>query len=119
MDMDIKPISHFAAPPALPPFTAMLVEHEPGMPPDQLDRLDAVAAQFIAAQHASPGDAKHGSRALAAFNKLSTGERVYVALAANDPDLLRFLHLTIAEAIDRLDWVDASAMVARWRNRRG
>jgi hypothetical protein len=46
---------------------------------------------------------------------LSTGEAVYVALAANDAALLKDLNYTIAEAIARLgpDWT--AKLVERWQ----
>jgi hypothetical protein len=48
---------------------------------------------------------------------LSTGEKVYVALAANDLALLESWNYTIVEAIDRLGTQWTAALVQRWKYR--
>lgn len=77
----------------------------------RLDALDILAS--LAVRHGPLDD-----ESLAILSKVSAKERIYVALAAGRIEILHSLNLTIAEAIDRLGWADASAMVARWRNRR-
>jgi hypothetical protein len=71
------------------------------MTSSQLDHLDAIANRVIA------GD-------LSGFGVLSTGERLYVALAANAPDLLAEDDYTIAQALRRLDDGDVDALMQRW-----
>lgn len=63
----------------------------------QLDYLDQIAADF------QSGNVGHAQRM---FGPLSTGERCYVALAANRPDLLG--EDSIAYAINRIGdaWLD-------------
>jgi hypothetical protein len=68
----------------------------------QLDRLDEIAEAVLA------GDAD-------ALGPVSTGERIYVALAANRADLLPAGY-TLVQAIARLD-DDTAALVARWERR--
>jgi hypothetical protein len=51
------------------------------------------------------------------FGVLSTGEKVYVALAANDAALLTELDYTIAEAIARLGTEWTVYLVSRWQYR--
>jgi hypothetical protein len=68
----------------------------------QLDGLDEIA-EIVRNGH---DDAAGG---------LSTGERIYVALAANRADLLP-ADYTIVQAIARLD-DDTAALVARWERR--
>lgn len=74
------------------------------MSKSQLDTLDGVAIRV----------AKDD---LTTFGVLSTGERLYVALAANRADLLDQLGYTVAEAIARLgqDWTNE--LIARWQYR--
>ena len=48
---------------------------------------------------------------------LSTGEKLYVALAANSFKLLKESGYTIAEAIERLGDEGTSSFVERWRYR--
>jgi hypothetical protein len=48
---------------------------------------------------------------------LSSGERLYVALAANNTVLLKQFGFTIAEALDRLDEDWIAELIARWRRR--
>lgn len=71
----------------------------------QLDRLDAIASAIKAG--------KRGARDQVGV--LSTGERLYVAMAANDIKLAR--DYTIAEAIARLGEDDVRSLVERWRHR--
>ncbi|MCA2998065.1 MAG: hypothetical protein ING75_05615 [Rhodocyclaceae bacterium] len=68
----------------------------------QFDRLDRLAIKVA-----------KGNRD--GVEVLSTGEAVYVALAANDAALLKDLNYTIAEAIARLgpDWT--ATLVERWQ----
>jgi hypothetical protein len=70
----------------------------------QLDYLDEMAARV----------AKGGAKAI---GPLSTGERLYVILAANRGDLLEEYGYTIAHAIYRLgdDWT--AELQTRWRFR--
>lgn len=70
----------------------------------QLDHLDQLALQVAGG---NDGD----------FGVLSTGERLYVALAANRPDLLAADGYTVAQALGRLgdDWT--RALVVRWQHR--
>jgi hypothetical protein len=49
------------------------------------------------------------------FYPLSTGERIYVALAANNIQLLADTGYTIAEALARLEADWTSELIARWR----
>lgn len=71
----------------------------------QLDYLDHIAMKF------RTGNEEQGQQM---FGPLSTGERLYVALAANRCDLLG--RDSIAYAIGRIgeDWVEE--LVARHRN---
>ncbi|SEF14481.1 MULTISPECIES: hypothetical protein [Pseudomonadota] len=73
-----------------------------GMIPSQLDYLDSLAEAVRAGQ----ADALAG---------LSTGERIYCALAANRADLLPAGY-TIVQAFARLD-DDATALMNRWEHR--
>ena len=68
------------------------------------DRLDQIAIAV------ARGDAS-------GFGVLSTGEKVYVALAANDAALLSEMDYTIAEAIARLGAERTATLVARWQYR--
>lgn len=68
------------------------------------ERLDAIALDV------AKGD-------LSATGVLSTGERLYVALAANSIELLDAADYTIAEALARLDDHEVAELVARWRYR--
>jgi hypothetical protein len=70
----------------------------------QFERLDELAERVAA------GD-------LDCTGALSTGERLYVALAANSVELLARYDYTIAEALARLgdDWV--AQLIERWRYR--
>lgn len=52
-----------------------------------------------------------------AFGVLSTGEQLYVALAANDVELLSAIGYTIPEAIARLGSEWTESLVERWRYR--
>lgn len=74
----------------------------------QIDRLDSIAAVFQA------GEDERGRQM---FDVLSTGERCYVALAANRPDLLGSDD-SIAYAIDRIGDVWVRELIARHRNDR-
>lgn len=71
---------------------------------ERFDYLDELAVR------AAKGDTS-------AVGVLSTGERLYVALAANNLDLLQRDGYTIAEALARLgdDWT--SQLIERWRYR--
>jgi hypothetical protein len=75
-----------------------------GMTKSQLDHLDTLA-EAVRAGH---NDALTG---------LSTGERVYAALAANRMDLAPWGDYSIVEAIARLGWDDTRALVERWQHR--
>jgi hypothetical protein len=75
------------------------------MTTNQLDHLDAVAESL------------KGNRARGAFGVLSTGEKLYVALAANRADLLAGMRYTIAEALARLGGDDIVALARRWQYR--
>lgn len=70
----------------------------------QFDYLDAVAIRVAKGE-------------LDAAGALSTGERCYVALAANSAELLATDGNTIVEAYARLgtDW--SEELVSRWRHR--
>lgn len=68
------------------------------------ERLDAIAMS------AAKGDTS-------AVGVLSTGERLYVALAANSIELLEANNYTIAEALDRLEEDVVATLVERWRYR--
>lgn len=54
---------------------------------------------------------------LSAAGVLSTGERLYVALAANSIPLLEQSGYTIAEALARLDDPEIFELIHRWRYR--
>jgi hypothetical protein len=75
-----------------------------GMTKSQLDHLDSLAE----AVREGRDDALGG---------ISTGERIYCALAANRMDLAPAGY-NIVEAIARLDWDDTRELVARWQYRR-
>jgi hypothetical protein len=49
------------------------------------------------------------------FWVLSSGERVYVALAADRPDLLKEDGYTLVQAWARLDWGWGDELTRRWR----
>ena len=68
----------------------------------QIDGLNAIAMDV----------AKHQDHD---FGVLSTGEKVYVALAANRMDLLKAMHYTIPEALARLgpEWI--KALIYSWQ----
>ncbi|WP_337881743.1 hypothetical protein [Chromobacterium haemolyticum] len=70
------------------------------MTPSQLDHLDAIAAEAR-----NQIDDRVGV--------LSTGERLYVALAANRLDLMS--DYTIAQALARLGDEDVQYLITRWR----
>lgn len=74
-----------------------------GMTQSQLDYLDSLAERVRA------GDAD-------ALGGLSTGERLYAALAANRMDLAPSGY-NIVEAIARLGWDDTRELVERWQYR--
>lgn len=73
-----------------------------GMTTSQLDYLDQVARSVI------DGDDS-------GFGVLSTGEKLYVAMASNSPYLLSRAGYSIPAALGRLDDDDVRAMVNRWR----
>ena len=70
------------------------------------DRLDAIAERVRA------GD-------ISDYNCLSTGERIYVALAANRMDLLQQegYRWTCVQAIARLEYEWLRVLIERWRYR--
>lgn len=70
----------------------------------QFEYLDAVAIQVAKGE-------------LDAAGALSTGERCYVALAANSIEMLAADNYTIAEAIARLGVEWTEELVTRWRYR--
>lgn len=74
---------------------------------EQLDYLDRIAMDFRA------GKEKHAQRM---FGPLSTGERCYVALAANRPDLLG--KDSIAYAVDRIGEEWARELIQRHKQDR-
>jgi len=67
----------------------------------QLDYLDQVAARVLS------GD-------LAGYGPLSTGERAYVALAANQAKLLKDDDFTIVQALARIGPEWSAELVQRW-----
>ncbi len=71
---------------------------------NRFDYLDGIAKQVA------------GGR-LAAFRPLSTGERLYVALAANRADLLSTDGYTIVQAWNRVDEDWARELMSRWAHR--
>lgn len=75
-----------------------------GMTTSQLDHLDEIAQ-----------DVRAGNRERVGV--LSTGEKLYVALAGNSAALLADLGYTIPEAIARVGDDDTRALVERWRYR--
>lgn len=76
-----------------------------GMTKSQLDRLDEMAQAI-----------KDGG-STDRVGVLSTGERLYVALAANSSEILKDSDDTIVEAIHRVGVEDMAAMVERWKFR--
>ena len=74
------------------------------MQQQQFDRLDEIAVSL------AKGDA-------ADFGVLSTGEKVYVALAANDMAALEAEGFTIAGALARLGDKDTAELIFRWQYR--
>lgn len=107
MDTSISRISDFRAPPPYPQLAAFEEKPAPGLSGARLDELDAIATRLLSGKSCEE------------WYGLPVNESIYVALAVNHTGLLRRLDLTIAEAIDKLGWVDASAMVARWSKRKG
>jgi len=82
--------------------------HEPltgGMSAGQLDRLDGYAERLIE----DPTDSS--------YTVLSTGEQMYVLLAASRADRLADRGDTIPEALARLGEPDVANLVARWQYR--
>ena len=75
-----------------------------GMTSSQLDHLDVIAEALRAGDDSGVG-------------VLSTGEKVYVALAADDADLLKRLGYTLVAAISRLGPHDILNLVERWQFR--
>ena len=73
-----------------------------GMNPSQLDRLDEVAERLRAGDDWSA--------------PLSTGERLYVALAANSAELLKSAGYSMVEALARLGDEDISELIKRWQS---
>lgn len=119
MDTSISPrIADFRAPPPYPNLAAPEEKPAQGMSPEKLDQLDAIATRMIERLESVLADARSGSYPTMEYLHLPRRERIYVALAADLYPQLYLLSVTIPEAIDELGWVDASAMVARWRNRR-
>lgn len=76
-----------------------------GMNESQLDGLDDIAAQV-----------KKTGRTNAIWG-MSTGEKLYIALAANKSAILRELRYTIPEALARLGPDDTAALIERWQYR--
>ena len=70
----------------------------------QLDRLDEIALQVRKCNRHAVG-------------VLSTGEQLYVALAASSATMLRNLGYTIPQALARLGQDDARELVSRWQYR--
>jgi hypothetical protein len=70
----------------------------------QLDRLD---------KHTQ--DLKDGTRTAGDFGAMSTGEKLYIALAASSFELLTEAGYSIPGALDRLgpDW--CRELITRWR----
>ena len=115
MDTNITArIADFRAPPPYPKLAAFEEKPAQGMTPEHLDRLDKLASIFIRERKKRHS----GTLQWLEIRDLSEHEQIYIALVTNTQKLMGILDLTIPEAIDRLGWVDASAMVARWRNRR-
>lgn len=75
-----------------------------GMDSSQLDRLDAIAQDVRAGNQERVG-------------VLSTGEKLYVALAGNSAELLARLDYSIPEALARLGSDDIRSLVERWQYR--
>ena len=71
----------------------------------QLDALDAIAERLAG------NDAREG------WGVLSTGEKLYVALAANRVDLLAALNYSIPEALARVGETWTRELVSRWQYR--
>jgi hypothetical protein len=67
------------------------------------ERLDEVAT------------ALKGNKSLGNFGVLSTGEKLYVALAANREDLLKAVGYSMVEAMARLEESELSELIFRWR----
>lgn len=67
---------------------------------DQLNYLDSIAANVRMGLDDGIG-------------VLSTGERLYVALAANRPDLMT--DYTIVQALARLGDADVAQLISRWQ----
>lgn len=76
-----------------------------GMTNSQLDRLDDIAEAIRRGVEGARDQ----------VGVLSTGERIYVALAANDMSIKS--DYTIVEAIARLGDDDVRALVQRWQYR--
>lgn len=76
-----------------------------GMTDLQLDALDEIAAAV-----------KKTGRTTNVWCK-STGEKLYIALAANKSSILRELGYSIPEALARLGADDTASLVTRWQYR--
>lgn len=81
-------------------FIALITTSDAGQQSSRLDHLDSIAAE--ARNYVEDR-----------IGVLSTGERLYVALAANRPDLIA--DYTIAQALARLGEDDTAALIERWR----
>lgn len=68
-----------------------------------LDHLDRLAARLV------------GTTDTRGWGPLSTGERLYVALAANRADLLADDGYTVAEALARIGPEWSAELVLRWQ----
>lgn len=73
-----------------------------GMTSSQLNHLDAIAQRMIVNGIDDTGP-------------LSTGERIYVLLAASRGDLLAESNDTLPEALERLGTPDLNNLIKRWR----
>lgn len=71
-----------------------------GMTDEHLDQLDAIAEKL--------------QNSTDPFPQISTGEKLYVAVAANRADLAKQLGYTLSEALGRLSGDDCAALEKRW-----
>jgi len=70
----------------------------------RFDRLDDVVLRFCSGEHDAVG-------------ALSTGEKLYIALTANDTALLTSMNYTIPAALARLGPEWTATLIARWEYR--
>lgn len=85
-------------------YNIYVIQINKGKPMLDYDRLDAISASVREGDHRSVG-------------VLSTGEQVYVGLAASNAEILNDAGFSIVGAINRLDTDELNQLIQRWRYR--